>query len=186
MASRAQELPLWTISIPIDPPHLNPHYAAMVTNADFSQIAGKRFTYTYGNNWSYEMFFHSPTRCVYRIHSGPLAGRTNFQHAHYQKIRDNIWQCSWLEETGTVVSMVVDFDQRTVTTFGAFARGHWDHPEAARGWKRNPEDLARWKGLAKEGKDQADRHLMVERADMTSLEQGKGDLPEIQEDWPTM
>ncbi|TFK51195.1 phenolic acid decarboxylase [Heliocybe sulcata] len=156
------------------------------TREEFKQIEGKRFKYTYGLGWTYEMYFRSLTRCVYRIHSGPLAGRVNFQHAHYQKVRDNVWQCSWLEETGTVVSMVIDFDQQTIHTFGAFTRGHWDHPDQARGWKRNPEDMARWKALAQEGKDQADRHLMVEYAKMSELTTGQGDLPDIDDTWETM
>jgi hypothetical protein len=34
--------------------------------------------------WRYEMWFFSPERIVYKIHGGPMAGRTNFQSASYQ------------------------------------------------------------------------------------------------------
>lgn len=48
--------------------------------------------------WRYEMWFFSSTRIVYKIHGGPMAGRTNFQTASYQCIRPGeLWQCNWLE-----------------------------------------------------------------------------------------
>jgi hypothetical protein len=34
--------------------------------------------------WRYEMWFFSSERIVYKIHGGPMAGRTNFQSASYQ------------------------------------------------------------------------------------------------------
>lgn len=43
-------------------------------------------------------WFFSPTRIVYAIHGGPMAGRINYQTASYQCIRPGeLWQCNWLE-----------------------------------------------------------------------------------------
>lgn len=46
----------------------------------------------------YIRWFFSPTRIVYAIHGGPMAGRINYQTASYQCIRPGeLWQCNWLE-----------------------------------------------------------------------------------------
>lgn len=47
--------------------------------------------------WKYEMHFYSDDRINYKIHGGPMAGRVNYQKADYQMIREDIWQCNWLE-----------------------------------------------------------------------------------------
>lgn len=82
--------------------------------------------------WRYEMWFFSPTRIVYKIHGGPMAGRVNFQTASYQCIRPSeLWQCNWLEETGTICSLVYDIPQKRISTLLAFSQGHWEHAEEA-------------------------------------------------------
>lgn len=54
-----------------------------------------------------------------------MASRTNYQAATYQCIRPGEpWQCNWLEETGTFVSLVFDIPSRRSTTLIAFSRGH--------------------------------------------------------------
>lgn len=60
-------------------------------------IVGKHLLYEYGNGWTYELFVASIDRVVYRIHGGPMAGRTNFQTAYIQQIREEIYLISWLE-----------------------------------------------------------------------------------------
>jgi hypothetical protein len=67
----------------------------------------------------------------------------SFQTAYYQRIRSNLWQISWVEETGTTVTMALDIEQRRITTFMSFSKGHWEHAEEAHGDKRDPEALAR-------------------------------------------
>lgn len=87
-----------------------------------------------------------------------MKGRSNFQTAYYQRVRaqsascrrvatcdladlPTVWQMSWVEETGTIVSIVVrcissrqrrlladgapqiDLGQRTFTTFMTFSKG---------------------------------------------------------------
>lgn len=82
--------------------------------------------------------------------SGPMAGRKNFQTAIYQCIRPGeLWQCNWLEETGTICSLVYDISNNRISTLLGFSKGHWEKNDQARGDKRNHEDLSRWRELAK-------------------------------------
>lgn len=136
--------------------------------------------------WRYEMWFHSQDRIVYAIHGGPMAGRYNFQTASYQCIRPGeLWQCNWLEETGTVCSLVYDIPNKRITTLLAFSKGHWTQPAEAHGDKRNAQDLEKWRALAKIG-SQTDRHLLAEQADIVEDFRGAGDLKDIDLAWPTL
>jgi len=136
--------------------------------------------------WRYEMWFFSSTRIVYKIHGGPMAGRTNFQTASYQCIRPGeLWQCNWLEETGTICSLIYDIPKQTITTLLAFSQGHWEKPEDAHGDKRNAKDFERWRGLAKIG-CQTDRFMLNEQASIVESFMGKGDLEPISGDEETI
>ncbi|EXJ82821.1 hypothetical protein A1O3_06636 [Capronia epimyces CBS 606.96] len=135
--------------------------------------------------WRYEMWFFSHDRIVYAIHGGPMAGRKNYQTATYQCIRPGeLWQCNWLEETGTICSLVYDLKLNKITTLLGFSIGHWANADLAHGDKRNPQDYERWRGLAKQG-TQIDRYLLSEQADILETFHGKGDLEPIEESWPT-
>jgi phenolic acid decarboxylase len=137
-------------------------------------------------SWRYETWFFSDSRVVYAIHGGPMAGRVNFQTATYQCIRPGeLWQVNWLEETGTVVSLVYDIPRGTVTTLIAFSKGHWDNPESAHGDKRVSEDFKRWRTLRKIG-DQGERVMLSEQATVAEKFMGKGVLKPIEMSWPTM
>lgn len=135
-----------------------------------------------------------------------MAGRANYQTAEYQCIRPGeLWQCNWLEETGTIVSLVYDIKEKRITTMLGFSKGnafppwrshrssretdktkgHWEHPEAAHGDKRNAADLERWRGLAREG-IQTDRHMLSEQARIKEVYHGAGELEPIEHDAPTM
>ncbi|QIW99602.1 hypothetical protein AMS68_005120 [Peltaster fructicola] len=136
--------------------------------------------------WRYEMWFYSENRIVYAIHGGPMAGRYNYQTATYQCIRPGeLWQCNWLEETGTICSAVYDFPKGIVTTLIAFSKGHWEQAKDAHGDKRNAADLERWRGLAKLG-TQTDRKMLSEQGKIVETFYGKGDLQPIEESWPTL
>ncbi|KAF8850231.1 hypothetical protein BDZ45DRAFT_770731 [Acephala macrosclerotiorum] len=136
--------------------------------------------------WRYEMWFFSPTRIVYAIHGGPMAGRINYQTASYQCIRPGeLWQCNWLEETGTICSLVYDIPNKKISTLLGFSQGHWEHPEEAHGDKRNPEDFQHWRGLARIG-TQTDRFLLNEQADILEAFKGKGNLVPINGDEETI
>lgn len=136
--------------------------------------------------WRYEMWFFNEDRVVYAIHGGPMDGRNSFQTATYQCIRPGeLWQVNWLEETGTICSLVFDIPKNRITTLIAFSRGHWDKNDQALGNKRNAADLARWRELANIG-SQADRVLLSEQADIVEDFKGAGDLEPIQMEWPTL
>ncbi|KAG9513679.1 putative phenol acid carboxylase, partial [Aureobasidium melanogenum] len=135
--------------------------------------------------WRYEMWFFSSNRIVYAIHGGPMAGRINYQTCTYQCIRPNeLWQCNWLEETGTICSLVYDIPNQKITTMIAFSKGHWNNPEQARGDKRDRETFERFRGLAKQG-TQVERFMLSEQADIKEKFKGKGDLVPIDEDAET-
>ncbi|GME62729.1 phenol acid carboxylase [Neofusicoccum parvum] len=136
--------------------------------------------------WRYEIWFQTEDRVVYKIHGGPMAGRANYQTCSFQCIRPGeLWQCNWLEETGTIVSLVYDIPSEKITTLIAFSKGHWEHAEEAHGDKRNPEDFERWRGLAKLG-TQIDRKMLPEQADILEVYRGKGELEPIEHHWPTV
>ncbi|KAI0745232.1 phenol acid carboxylase [Earliella scabrosa] len=136
--------------------------------------------------WRYEIWFQEEDRINYKIHGGPMAGRVNYQTCSFQCIRaGELWQCNWLEETGTTVSMVYDIPNNKITTFAAFSKGHWEHAKEAHGDKRNPQDFERWRGLARVG-TQMERKMLTEQADVLEKFHGKGDLEPIERSWPTM
>ncbi|KAI5310560.1 hypothetical protein KEM55_005335 [Ascosphaera atra] len=159
-----------------------------------ADMRDKHFVYDYdahdanGNpeKWRYEQWIYNEDRIVYAIHGGPMAGRKNFQTAHYQCIRPGeIWQVNWLEETGTICSAVYDIKEKKVTTLIGFSKGHWECNEDAHGDKRNEKDLERWRGLAKMG-IQTDRVLLNEQASDMTIFEGAGDLAPIDMSWPTL
>jgi phenolic acid decarboxylase len=134
--------------------------------------------------WRYELWCISSDRVVYAIHGGPMAGRINYQQATYQCIRPGeLWQISWLEETGTVVSAVYDITNKKMTTLISFSEGHWKQAESAHGNKRNEDDLKRWRKLADVG-SQVSRFMLSEQADVAETFKGKGDLEPITNDDP--
>lgn len=132
--------------------------------------------------WRYEMWFFSESRIVYAIHGGPMAGRINYQTATYQCIRPGeLWQVNWLEETGTICSLVYDIPKRTITTLLGFSKGHWEHAEEAHGDKRDATAFERWRKLAEIGK-QSERFMLSEKANLVDIFKGKGDLEPIAPD----
>ena len=77
-------------------------------------------------------------------------------HRYYQRIRPNLWQISWVEETGTIVTMALDQEEKRVTTAMFFSYG------ASRC-------------------DQS-----TYRSPATQIYEGRGDLEDIEMDWPTL
>ena len=115
-----------------------------------------------------------------------MAGRINFQTATYQCIRPGeLWQCNWLEETGTICSLVYDISRQKITTLIAFSKGHWEHAKDAHGDKRNAADLERWRSLAKLG-SQVERYMLSEQAHIIQTFKGPGDLEAIDDNAPTL
>lgn len=81
---------------------------------------------------------------------------------YYQRIRPDLWQISWLEETGTVVSMALDLTAKRVTTFMSFSWGHWNRAEEAHGYKR--DKLEKWRELAVDKPEPRQRYQLPEQA----------------------
>jgi phenolic acid decarboxylase len=171
-------------------------YPKFVTNTELHQsfdtdIRDTHLIYNYDarnpetgapEKWRYEMWFFSSDRIVYAIHGGPMAGRINYQTCSFQCIRPGeLWQCNWLEETGTICSLVYDIKQQTVTTLLAFSKGHWESPAEAHGDKRNEKDFERWRKMADVGK-QTDRLMLSEKASIVERFNGKGELVPIKGD----
>ncbi|KAK5321137.1 hypothetical protein LTR93_006379 [Exophiala xenobiotica] len=108
-----------------------------------------------------------------------------------EKWRYEIWFfssdriCNWLEETGSVVSLVYDITEQKLSTMISFSKGHWENRQAAHGDKRNPADFARWKSLAEIGK-QTDRLMLSEQADILETFKGPGGLIPIAPDAVTL
>lgn len=122
----------------------------------------------------------------YDIHGGPMAGRANYQKADYQCVRPGeIWTISWLEETGTIITIVYDIPNAKITTTLGFSKGHWTCPQDAHGDKRNPEDFQRWRALADIGR-QTDRHILYDQADIKETYKGAGKLQDIDLGAPTI
>jgi phenolic acid decarboxylase len=96
-----------------------------------------------------------------------------------------LWQINWLEETGTIVSLVYDITNKTISGMLGFSKGHWEHAEEAHGDKRNVKDFNRWKDLAAIGK-QTDRFILTEQAHILEVFKGKGGLVPINQNDPTL
>ncbi|BGP12399.1 hypothetical protein JCM10213v2_000315 [Rhodosporidiobolus nylandii] len=135
------------------------------------ELLNKHFEYTYDNGG--------------KITGGPMNGRNNFQTAYYQRIRPQLWQIGWVEETGTQVTMALDIEQKRITTFMAFSKGHWELPEKAHGSK--PAQLEQWRELAKIESDKpSSRHVLPEQANIDKIYDGRGELEDIDMSWPTL
>lgn len=147
-----------------------------------NELKNKHFVYRYDNGWDYEFYVPNDQRIVYKISGGPMAGRSNYQTTYYQRIQANMWQISWLEETGTIVSLVLDINNKRVTTLIAFSQGHWENPEIAHGNKR--DNLPKWRELSKIG-IQTNRYMLTEQATIHTIYEGPGDLEEIDLEWST-
>ncbi|KAH7019618.1 Calycin-like protein [Ilyonectria destructans] len=144
-----------------------------------------QYHYTEGIDWSYELFYRSPERLVYRVVTGPLAGRTNYVRAWYQEIiPKRMYKISWMEETGTIVSQIIDLVEKKVWTWGAFSKGHHENRDICQGKKMT--HLDQWRELAKIG-IQTDRHVVCCSGIIDEILQGPGDkLPVIEDSWPTL
>lgn len=79
------------------------------------------------------------------------------------------------------MSLVWDITNKKITTGASFSKGHWENAKEAHGDKRNPEDLARWRELAKLG-TQTERLVLAEQADILEQFKGAGSLKPIAPD----
>ncbi|CEH14140.1 Phenolic acid decarboxylase, bacterial [Ceraceosorus bombacis] len=160
---------------------------------DLSGLINKHLLYTYDNGWKYESWIKSPTRIVYKIHGGPMGGRDNYQTISCRVVREpsketgeqGVYLISWLEETGTVVSMTIDFTNNKVNSFICFSKGHWENPQIAHGHYKKEQ----WRQLAKVPGGESittDRTIISESATLSEVTEGRGELEDVAEDAPTL
>ncbi|KAK0565618.1 hypothetical protein OC844_001129 [Tilletia horrida] len=150
-------------------------------------IINKHVVYVYDNEWKYEAWYKSADRIVYKIHSGPMGGRDNFQECSMRQIREDIYMISWIEETGTVVTTVVDFGESRVHSYINFSHGHWAQPEIAHGHYRKEA----WRELAKVDGSRGEtlttgRKVVSESATIVEVFEGRGELEDVDPAAPTL
>ena len=81
--------------------------------ADIAEFVGKHYIYTYENGWQYETYIRNERQLDYRVHSGIVGGRwVKNQEAHIVRLARGIFRASWVEPTGTGVSVVANLIER--------------------------------------------------------------------------
>lgn len=91
-------------------------------------LIGKHLMYTYGNGWSYEIYYKNENTVDYKVLSGLVGGRcVKDQPVHMHQIDPTrmLYMVSWTEPTGTSVSQVVDLHKLEVHTVIFFP--NWVH-----------------------------------------------------------
>lgn len=130
-------------------------------------LVGKKLQYSYGNGWEYHVHYVSENKVSYHVVSGPFGGRSATQDAHYAEVAPDTYMVSWYEETGTIVSTVVNLEARTITGFVAFPRWVYDNPEWTHGRKEEKEsELLRLRSTEQD----APREIVFESANIHSVE----------------
>lgn len=85
-----------------------------------------------------------------------------------------------------MVNVVLNLPKKKVYAFLAFSKGHWEHNVDARGDKRDPKTLARWRELSKVGSIPSDMIPKSDHADIIEITDGPGDMEQliVSEDLP--
>jgi phenolic acid decarboxylase len=130
-------------------------------------IVGKKLTYVYDTGWECSIYYQNATRVQYRVVSGPAGGRCAYQDARYAEVAPDVFNVVWYEETGTIVSQVVNLAAGTVNAFVAFPRWLWENPSASHG--RKQDKLDELLKMREEGSD-APRKLVYMTARIGSTE----------------
>ena len=83
--------------------------------AEIAAFVGKHYIYTYDNGWQYETYIKNERQLEYRVHSGIVGGRwVKNQEAHIVRLTEGVFRASWVEPTGTGVSVAVNLVERRV------------------------------------------------------------------------
>ena len=81
--------------------------------AEIAAFIGKHYNYTYDNGWQYETYIKNERRLDYRVHSGIVGGRwVKDQEAHIVRLAEAVFRASWIEPTGTGVSLAINLVER--------------------------------------------------------------------------
>jgi len=97
---------------------------------EITDFVGKHYIYTYDNGWEYETYIRNERHLDYRVHSGIVAGHwvTN-QEAHIVRLAPQVFRMSWVEPTGTGVSLAVNLAERRLHGAIFFPRWVVDDPQ---------------------------------------------------------
>lgn len=91
-----------------------------------------------------------------------------------------------VEETNTIVSVVLDMDEKRITTFMSFSHGHWARNDEAKGYKRDEGKLDKWRELSLDQPETWKRTQIPEQATIDKIYEGRGSLEDIDMSWPTV
>ncbi|WP_159715901.1 phenolic acid decarboxylase [Geminicoccus flavidas] len=116
-----------------------PELFASTRPAEIAGFVGKHYIYTYDNGWQYETYIKNERHLDYRVHSGIVAGRwVKSQEAHIVRLADGVFRMSWVEPTGTGVSLAVNLVERRLHGAIFFPRWVADAPHKIVGFQ-NPQ-----------------------------------------------
>lgn len=80
---------------------------------EIAGFVGKHIVYTYDNGWQYEMYIKNDHTIDYRVNGGMVGGRwVRDQPAHIVRLADDVVKLSWVEPTGTTVSVAYNLTER--------------------------------------------------------------------------
>ena len=109
MASWPQALTALTLEISLSDPFTS------TKPAEIAAFVGKHYIYTYDNGWQYETYIKNERHLDYRVHSGIVGGRwVKNQEAHIVRLAEGVFRASWVEPTGTGVSLAINLVERPV------------------------------------------------------------------------
>lgn len=98
--------------------------------AEIAAFVGKHYIYTYDNGWQYETYIKNERRLEYRVHSGIVGGRwVKDQEAHIVRLAEGVFRVSWVEPTGTGVSLAINLPERRLHGTIFFPRWVVEAPE---------------------------------------------------------
>ena len=104
--------------------------------AEIAGFVGKHYIYTYDTGWQYETYIKNERHVDYRVHSGIVAGRwVKDQEAHIVRLADGVYRLSWVEPTGTGVSLAVNLLERRLHGAIFFPRWVADAPQRIMGFQ---------------------------------------------------
>ncbi|WP_223861630.1 phenolic acid decarboxylase [Geminicoccus harenae] len=107
--------------------------------AEIAPFIGKHYIYTYDTGWQYETYIKNERHLDYRVHSGIVAGRwVKDQEAHIVRLAEGVFRMSWVEPTGTGVSLAVNLIERRLHGAIFFPRWVADAPHKIVGFQ-NPQ-----------------------------------------------
>ena len=112
--------------------------------AEIAPFVGKHYIYTYENGWQYEFYIKNDRTAEYRVHTGIVGGRwVKDQEAHIVRLADNVFKVSWVEPTGTCVSVAVNLVERRVHGATFFPKWIVDDPKKIVVYQNEHLDLMR-------------------------------------------